>query len=44
MGILIRISGCAEAKSMGNGDELELEDVVTKEDCSCKVALGFMIT
>jgi len=25
------------------GDELELEDIGTKEDCSCEVALGFMI-
>jgi len=26
-----------------SGDELELEDIGTKEDCSCEVALGFMI-
>jgi len=44
MGILIRVSGCAEAKSIGDGDELELEGIGTKEDCSCEVASGFMIT
>ena len=43
MGILVRVSGCAEAKSIGDVEELELEGIGTKEHCSCEVALGFMI-
>ena len=42
VGILIRVFGCAEAKSIGDGDELELEDIGTKEDCSWKAALVLM--
>ena len=28
---LVRVSGCAEAKAIDDGDELELEDVGTKK-------------
>ena len=42
--VLVHVSGCAlEAKSVGDGDELELEDIGTKEDYSCEVALGLTI-
>jgi len=40
--IMVRVSGCAEAKSIGDWNEPELEDV-GMEDYSCKVALVFMI-
>jgi len=37
------LSGCAETDSIGDTHELKSEDIGTKEDCSCEVALGFMI-
>ena len=39
---MVRVSGCAEAKSLGDWNEPELEDV-GMEDCSCKVALVSMM-